>query len=509
MPNTFYYKNSTGGSNLRDNEAKLNNSENGTECTYIQNMEIYRGGGFASQNGNTQLNTGVTDNTAVIGIGEYKTASQTYIVYTKASGKAYFIPSVGGVEPAAIKTGLNGSATPVFCTFNGKIIAFNGVNQPWSFNGTITADLTGTPAAWTTTKPIAADVFGGKRIFAIAGSTIYYCALGNENDWTTANDAGSISNLFQDTTILTAIKNYGTRLAIHSAAPAIYLLGGSAPSDYAAAPIASNRSSVGKLAIATINDYQFFFSGDGILPVVTTELGAVKLGQANEITYKIKPFLTASDPELPIQPVDQTKLADSVLLPYYTKNNLVAYFKTQGSTTLNQSAIFNFDNNAWVFRQATPVTAAAVVGGNVITGTADGKILQEFSGIGVTGSVFVPSLRTCWFDWGKPEYKKRVLRVYIWIRSNTMVDVTLNVRTDYGTGIVWTRAMKPEDDTTGAIYGSGSYGVDTYASSAVYLTQFPLNLTAKTFQFEFISNNPEFDFRIIQYSIEVEQLGAY
>ena len=503
------YADNTGGSNLRDNEARVNNSTQTTECVLINNMEIYKGGGYSSQGGNVQVNTSVSDTSAVLGIGEFKLGTTIYCIYIKASGNAYASVAGGGPDGTAIKTGLSTSAIPQFITYNAKVIVFNGVDTPWSWNGVTSSNLTGLPAAWTTTKPFAAAVFGGKRIFALAGSTIYYCALGNENDWTTANDAGSISNLFNDTTLLTAISDYGTRLAIHSAKPAIYLLAGSAPADYAAAPIASNRAATSKLGIATINDYQFFFSGDAILPVVTTELGAVKLGKDNEISSKIKPFITATDSEIPLSAVDQTKLDTPILIPHYAKNNLIGYFKTIGSTVYDTAAVFNFDRGTWVFRQASPVTAASIVAGSVLTGTSDGKILKEFSGVSTVNGNFTKSALTCWFDWGTPMRKKRITRFYIWFKTSTTVDVDLKVRVDYKTDIEVFRTIEQDTMSSGGSYGSASYGVDTYSSSGVYYVQFPVNADGKAFQFEFIGATSNLDFRIIQYAVEVEELGDY
>ena len=81
---TFIYRDNTGGSNLRSNEANINTASERTEMMLINNMEIYREGGFASQKGNIQLNTGVTDNSEMTAIGEYKTSNGTYAIYTKS-----------------------------------------------------------------------------------------------------------------------------------------------------------------------------------------------------------------------------------------------------------------------------------------------------------------------------------------------------------------------------------------------------------------------------------------
>src|ERR1041385_8184333 len=115
-------------------------------------MEIYKGGGFSSQGGNAQINTSVSDTSAILGIGEFKLGAITYCIYVKASGSAYASIAGGGPDGTAIKTGLSTSAIPIFVTFNGKVTVWNGVDTPWSWNGATAANLTGLPAAWTTTK---------------------------------------------------------------------------------------------------------------------------------------------------------------------------------------------------------------------------------------------------------------------------------------------------------------------------------------------------------------------
>lgn len=506
---TFIYRNNTGGSNLRSNEANINTGVERTEMMLINNMEIYRDGGFASQKGNVQLNTGVTDTSKILAIGEYKTASATYAIYTKASGKAYSMPSIGGPE-TQIKTGLDTEAITQWVSFNSKVVGFNGVNQPWSWNGTTAVDLTGTPASWVSTKPTTAAVFGGKRIFAAAGSSIYYCALGNELDWTTPSDAGSLTGLFNDNTNITGITEYGSALSVHSASPGITLIAGTQPSDYTAKRIASNRAMAGKLAFATINDLQFFFSGDGILPLLTTDLGIIRLGKEYEISTKIKPFLTATETELAINAINSAYNSSVILLPNYARNELIAYFKTSGNTYFDTAAIYNFDSQNWAFRQASLVTAAARVGDSILTGTSDGKILKEFSGTTLVSGTFTKRLLSGYYDFGAPNLKKRLTRMYFWFKTTTDLDVTLKLRTDYNTAIEVTRRITQSGVSGSTNYSGGAYGDSSYAASNVMPIQFPVNIDmSKSVQIDLVSSDPTVDFRLIQYGFEVEYGDEY
>lgn len=519
MTKTFYYRDNTGGSNLRSSEAKINQTQQATEMWYIQNLDIYRDGGFQSQLGNTQLNTDVTDATAIVGLGQYKTDDATKIMYTKASGKAYSIDIDGGPE-VEIPVYVSGATTPTLVTplddealvkwveYNGVVTFWNGVDNPWQYDGASALTLTGTPTAWSSSKPYTADVDGGRRIFAAAESSIYYCALGDQNDWTTASDAGSFTDIFNDSTSIINVSNYGDRVSFQSRKPAIYLLSGTAPSSYAVNKIASNRSAAGKLCVATVQDYQYFFSGDAILPIITTELGIIKLGKEYDISQKIKPFITGTESELPLLPIDQNSIDTAITLPYDFKNQLVTYFKSSGSSTYDVAAIYNFDTNGWIFRTATPVTAAARVGDDIITGTSDGKILKEFSGISPVSGTFLKKVISPFFDFGVPDKQKQIVRFYIVFKANTNLDLTFNLYTNYSRTRAYTQAVTSMGISENA-YGTAIYGTSTYASSQIVDVAFPINIQAKSFQFELIANDSEMDFRVIYYAFEIEGLDAH
>jgi hypothetical protein len=504
----FIYRDNTGGCNLLANEAHVNQTQQATEMVYLQNLEIYKEGGFSSQLGNLQLNSGVTDTSAVTSIGQYKLGNLTYIMYTKSSGKAYSIALNGGAEGSPIKIGLSGSAVSKFVEYNSKVVAFNGVNNPWEWDSASATDLTNLPTDWTTIKPTTADTDGGRRIFAVAGPNIYYCSLGNENDWTTSNDAGQLSDVFNDNTNIIALTNYGDNIAFHSGKPGIYLLSGTSPATYAIKKIASNRACVSKLGVATAADYQYFFSGDAILPIITTDLGVIRLGKEYDISRKIKPFINATDTELPLLPLDQTAKNTAILLPYDFKNQLVCFFKTSGSPVYDTQAIYNFDQNAWTFRVATPATAAARVGDNIIIGTSDGRIIQEYFGTKIVAGNFLKRILSPYFDFGTPNNQKQIIKFYLVCKSNTNLNVTFNLYTDYQSGIKYTQDITSVG-ISGSTYGAARYGISTYASTQIFDLSFDVNLQAKRFQFEILGSDANLDFRIIYYGFEIDTLDAY
>lgn len=503
------YADNTGGTNLRSNPARINQSDERTDFRLIQNMDTYKDGGFRTQRGNEQINTSVTDETSILGIGRYRFNGVWYAIYTKASGKAYVMQAAGGTE-TEIKTGLNTSAIPQFVEFNQKVLCFNGEDAPWSWDGTTAADLTDTPAAWSSSQPYTAGVYRGGRVFAGDDNTTYYCALGNENDWTTNNDAGSLTNLFSDNSSITGIVDYSSALALFSARPRIYLLAGTSPSDYAVDPKASDRSLVGKLAWAKTADFLYFYTGDAIIPLITTELGVIKVNREVELTQKIAPFITAKETKNIVSPVDKTKDDEVILLNNSLYNELVAYFTTTGNTAKDTAAMFSFSTGAWVFRKATAVTAACMINGNVITGTADGKILKEFSGLSVVnGASFQKRLLSPYFHFDNPTTEKELQTMWFWFKSTNAINLTLKLYADYDDEtVIKTHTISLAGDSSSCIYNEGAYNVDTYGGEVVQFDQFSLDASFRTLSFEILSTNDQDDFELLSYGFEVDELDA-
>lgn len=504
---TLVYAQNTGGVNFRANEALVNDSPQGTQMGLILNYETYREGGFQPQKGNEKLLTTVSDATAVLGVGEYRDDAGSYwAIYLKASGNAYVVAMDGAAEGSPIKTGLSTTATPCFVQYGSSVVVFNGADAPWHWNGTAAANLTGTPAAWATTKPHIACNLRAGRILAAAGSALFHNALGDLNDWTTASDAGNFEDIFNNTADVVALREYGSRVNIHTTNNRIYVLTGSGPDDYQISPIATNRSAVGNQGLATIDDNQFFFSGDQILPVATTDLGVVKLGKGNDISALISPFFTGSVTDLPINSVNQDEAHKTLLLPYNKKNELVVYACTGTSTAYNMAAIFSFNSMSWVFRQATTVTSAAVVDDEIVTGTADGNVLVEFRGDSLHNSAdFVKTIISPWFQFGSPTYRKSIERVFLWFNSTTDIDVTLTFNTDYNPEIAFSQTVSVGNISSGASYGEGSYDVDHYAAVSVLDTEFkPDNMWFRNCRFTLQTSNSSQVVRLIKYAFVVE-----
>jgi hypothetical protein len=504
----------TGGVNLRASELRTNQSETQTEWLYLQNVNTYQDGGFAGQKGNAILNATTTDETAILGIGAYQKSDETWwVIYQKASGKAYVMPLDGGAE-TEIKTGLSTSGIPQFVQFNGRAIAVNGVNIPWTWDGTTAANVTNPNTAWASSgyPSTIANIDGG-RLVAAANSasgqtTLYYCDQGNQNEW--RSGVSGVSTLvvvdpYADAADIIALKEYGAGVTAHTTNNRIYLLSGNTLASYAITPVASNQAGKGKLSITNYSGSQYIYTGTGIIQLRKTDLGQIQIGENVDIASKIQPFLTADDLIYPITPVTASTQASTILLTLNETNALVAYFKTGGSSAYNLAGIFDFNKGAWTFRQATPITAAGVVNNRLITGTSTGRLLREFTGGSFVSATLERKIVTPWITLGAPDIRKDLKKVTVYTRANSDAALTLNYRLNYQPTIVKTVTL--QGSTTSAKYGTAVYGTSVYSGATIQMISRADAISGQAIQLEITSEDENEDFKILGLSLVLERAG--
>jgi hypothetical protein len=501
-PAVNWYTKPTGGINALFARGAVNQATEGTEFTYLQNLESYREGSLIGMLGNVQLNTGVTDNTAILGIGEWVYSGGDLLIYGKASGNYYSMPVTGGPE-TLIASGKSTTAVPRFVNFQGYIIVFNGVDAPWQYNGTAT-NLTGTPAAWSTNKPYDADVLGA-RIFAVSKDGVFWCAAGNQNDWNTASDAGSFTNQFADASFPRAITALGSSLALFSVGNRVYSIDGTSPANFSVTRYSGNRTLTGVQAHAIFNRYLFYFTGNTIIPIYINDFGTKMIQEELDLGLKIKPMLTPIDPHMVIPQMDQTQLSSVILLPYYNKNYLLVYFKGTASSTYNYCLCYSLEQKSWTVRAMQPITAACAAENNVYTGTSTGQILKEFTGFTrADGQPIQMVLQTPWFDWNRPDLFKQINTLYLNFIYGISSNITINIYKDYSETAAISRTINNLKTYSPGKYGSSAYGVSSYGTNIIDFYLGELNINAKTLKLEVIVNDIVSDFELCGMGFEIE-----
>ena len=371
QPPVNWYAGPFGGINLTSGKAALNQGTEGTEFSYLNNFDLYQQGSLVGASGNVQLNTGVSDNTAIIGIGAWMSPAGNYCIYAKASGKYYTMPIGGGAE-TLISSGRSGTAVPTFVNFQGAILVFNGVDSPWQYNGTVST-LTNQPTAWATNVPYDADVLGS-YVFACSKDGVFWCDSGNANDWVDSANAGSFTNQFTDATYPVALQNFGNSITLYTSGNRCYSISGTNYSNFTVVRYNGNRTVLSKLGTTVLNRAEYFFSGEAILPLEINQYGTTLMSPEADISYKIKAALTTIGNRPVDLLLDQTQLSKAILLTNYYRNYIVLYFMSNGSTVYDSALVYSMDLKAWTLRQLQPVTFAAQVNNLVYTGTASGQI---------------------------------------------------------------------------------------------------------------------------------------
>lgn len=270
-------------------------------------------------------------------------------------------------------------------------------------------------------KPVrgsAAAVFAG-RLWIAGGSTLWYSALGTFDDWTTAEDAGYISDFHTSTGEITCLKVYKENLAIYKR-DGVYLLTGSGPSNFAVVPFA-DKGAAGPNSVLTLNNRQYFFNRYGVFALAQVgELAQITL--TDNVAANIAPAFAE---------FDATQSGRAFVVPYEAKNQV--WFVVPGAEVSGEGGgsevsglsandsrivgttiwVYDYVCRAW-FKRVVPqnVTAAACISGRVYTADALGRVFVEdltstFDGEAVRFRFSSPFLTL-----GEPNVRKTVEEFY-------------------------------------------------------------------------------------------------
>ncbi len=388
------------------------------------NVEIFCQNGVSRQNGN-RLITRNPDGERITALHTFTPANapdKKKILYLTASGKFYEYDAHGGAH-RLVKSGLTADRACVFASFIGGIAVSNGVDAPFFYKG----DENGLAGEVCDMKTVAKDGESPilatamcaykSRLWLAAGDTLYYSALGTFDDWSSAADAGYISNFHCDAAPVTALRPYKDYLAIYKKSQT-YLLSGSSADDFAISPF-SDKGAVAQNAVATAANKQFFFC-DALFSLEQTGiLAQITLG--SEASSAIKPIFESDTTNLRsiegvdgikyavCAPLDSGALEQVHLIPYEPKNQLWLYIPTLNNPHLNNIWIYDWSNGAWTLRGLPqPISCAASYGREIISATSDGRILLEDKENTFDGAPIAFEWRSAFLALGNPNCRKAI-----------------------------------------------------------------------------------------------------
>ena len=206
----------SGGINV--NSTKLNLGFE-TKKVYAQtatNVEIMSNYGIRRMKGNTllfSLNT-TNDDTFNYSINSLFSIDN-YVLISTDDGKLYSYNFVNS-SLNLLKDSLKTNSKCNFVKYLNGVFITNGQNNPMYYktsdNSVEVLELTGADNQTIIGEAVASF---RSRLFVAQGSKLYFSALGNYNDFSTANDAGYISDFHVDSAIIVALKPYQEYLAIY------------------------------------------------------------------------------------------------------------------------------------------------------------------------------------------------------------------------------------------------------------------------------------------------------
>ncbi len=406
------YFNIYGGLNLSSTNETISQTEKLVEWKSAKNVEIQKGIGIVSMLGNINiLETVLPEGTKILGGFEYKKGDESYNIVNTSEGSFYELEN--GELGTALKEDLDEEARCNYCNFGDVVIITNGVDAVFSYGKdavTPVNDISQAP------KGLAIASYKN-RVFIGKDSTLYYSALGDHTDWVTSNDAGSMSNFFNDSSPIIGLETYKDFLVIYKE-NANYYLSGSSPADFTIGRLGDTGCN-STFGIVTF-DYgkQYFFNPEGIYPVEAP--GKDK----NNIAKKILPAF------------DELENSNFYALPYVKNNQIWFYFQKKLNTYIDCAYIYDYVNEAWLYRELPQdVVCAWLFRDEIYLGTADGKILQENYGDDFDGEDINPEIQFPDFHLGEA-FKRKIIegfRIKFSSHKNNRCNVYLKFDNDDST----------------------------------------------------------------------------
>lgn len=484
MPKLNYFNNN-GGLNNFSSMASLNQSENNTDWFDAQNVEGHKSGGLVKMKGNKNiLNTTLPDGVKILGIWDYTKQGLHYPIVTTSEGKLYRLEFETGILSEKY-SGLSKTARCSFVNFNNGVIIANGVDTPLFY------EEYSTPVLLQDNAPVGVSIEVYKaRLFIASGSGLYYSALGNPNDWSSLNDAGSIINFYNDSSPIIALKNYGEYLAIYKK-NGIYVLSGSAPSDFVIKPVA-DKGCISPWAIGTVNNNQYFFNGESITTLNFNSLGQIAI--ADDVSIKIKSIF----PDL-----NTDKFSEVMCLPYQVKNQIWFYFASKISESLDICYIYDYFHKSWYKRVGLPITCGTLIDEKIYTGTPDGKILLEDTSYSFDGQAIKAWWFSPWFTFGVPDSLKEIISFNVWLYQNQKYpfDVVYSMNYSQADRIYKAVEVINEDEM---VWNSGSWELSNWTSDRAVRKKIPVIGSCEALQVGFQNLEADQHFSVLGYSFEYE-----
>ena len=215
-----------------------------------------------------------------------------------------------------------------WCQFNDTAIGVDGTNLPIETDGTSYANLSGSPP-----QGAIAVLSHRNRVWMLKGRTLYYSAVGAKNDWTTANNAGSVPIPTTRGGGGTAMFSLWDRIIICTT-DNVFQLTGSSPATFAIEPITvaygHELSPYGMLAAG--NDV-YFGSSKGV--------HAMSVSYGQSITGDVSYNYVSAKIEPTWQSINKTNFGN-VAAVHDSKRNVMIFLCSRAGANNNEAMVADY-----------------------------------------------------------------------------------------------------------------------------------------------------------------------
>lgn len=388
----FY--NLSGGINLKSSRIAQIGKNNKICWDDSFNVEILKNQGVCTQKGNVQIFE-LDEPCAIIGLNQVRAMVSDFIFLTE-NGGLYYYEAVSG-KSKLLKTLEN--KPRAFCAANylDGVVVLTGSNYPLYVKSGSASEVSEIKIKKTEDE----YVFGlsvavyASRVWISEGSTLYFSALGNINDWESDDDAGYIGKFHSSSTEIVALCEYAGSLAVYKQ-DGIYLLSGSSTDDFSIKKYGNLGALSAKCALS-VNNKQYFVN----------ETGIYALEQFGELAQIALSDNISSPIASEFEKIDKTKSEKITTLTKISKNQIWFFVPRVDFPSEGCFLIYDFENKAWLKRLVPyEITACASVNGEILSADKYGAIFREDYGNTFSGKPLDFKFSTSFFDFGKPNVRK-------------------------------------------------------------------------------------------------------
>jgi len=377
-----------------------------------------------------------------------------------SSSTSLSVTSAAGIAEGMYIGGTNIGSGAKVSSVSGTTITMSVATTGTISSGSVTFAGLGTAP----TDPSMVAAFKNHMFYAgmsAEPNTLIFSAIGDENDFTSGNGAGSLN---VDSTIV-AIKSFRESLMIFCE-DRIYKLTGNALADFAIEPVSRNVGCSDGFSVQEIGGDILFLAPDGLRTVAgTARIGDVELGTVSkQIQDRINDIGFNNISSVVIRGKSQYRLF------YPTTGGLESSCKGLiGVLKANPQGQLG-----WEYSDIRGIKPSCCVSGfvsgveTIIHGGYDGYVYKQESGNTFAGTAMTALYRSPDLTMGDAGIRKNMQRINVNYDPEGAVNVSLFVKYDFedaGTPQPAAYTLTTADtaavyDDSGALYGSAVYGAE-------------------------------------------------